>query len=84
MEEGYYSDTKGCKCFVKIGVGWKDNRAIDFCPLHAAAPELLASCKEMVRDFDNMDWSKAKQREKQYQRAKLAIAKAEGGKIDGA
>lgn len=47
-----------CACKIVQGVNYMVPVEIEFCPLHAAAPELLAACKELLgkktcgHDFD--------------------------------
>jgi hypothetical protein len=44
----------GCKFFHDDPGGW----SLDFCPLHGAAPDLLAACKLAKERLDKMgmDW----------------------------
>ncbi|KKK60732.1 hypothetical protein LCGC14_3021400 [marine sediment metagenome] len=54
-----------CGC---VGLGY----AVNFCPLHAAAPELLEACRELVRSIEAGEGEGDS-----FDMAEHAIAKAE-------
>ncbi len=63
-------------------VGWKDVHVVH-CPLHKAAPDLLAACKHMTTRLATMpsdlDWKERQEyTEKAFDEMEEAIAKAEG------
>ena len=63
-----------CKCLVRDDV---NGSRIDFCPLHSAAPDLLAACKAALRLCDANGFSRPGERHHDLLTA--AIAKAEKG-----
>ena len=72
-------NTEPCGCKVSMGYWWPQTYKLTYCPLHAAAPELLEALKD-VKDYFWGDDTPVKTEYDVQEFAEQAIAKAKGPK----
>ena len=72
----------GCACRLIRNHAGSEDPAFVMCPVHEAAPELLAVCEKMVDDWHDDDNNMDRPEPKYLEMARAAIAKAKGGAND--